>query len=342
MGDQVQVQKVEREEMLALSSQILRAIGTSPDDALSVADSLVQAQEAGHASHGVIRLIEYTSFVEGGWVIPTGQPRIVSDRGAVALIDGQWGWGQIACKNAVELATQKALALGTATIAIRSCNHIGRLGEYVETLASRNLVSMMWCNADPAVAPFGGRTRVLGTNPFAAGIPTSNEDIIIDFATAGSAEGKLRIARANGQKVPEGLIITKDGKPTNDPEDFYSGGALLPFGGHKGYCMSLLIEILGGALSGNHPSMNAAYSRGNGAVLTVINPEFLVGLAEFSKDVDEAAREIKKSPAANPESPVLLPGEVEQAQRVKNKDSIEISTAIWQSIQELAVKVTKP
>ena len=86
MGDQVQMQNVERDEMLALSSQILRDLGTPPDDALSVADSLVQAQEAGHASHGVIRLIEYTSFVERGWVIPTGQPTIVSDRGAVALI----------------------------------------------------------------------------------------------------------------------------------------------------------------------------------------------------------------------------------------------------------------
>jgi len=117
---------------------------------------------------------------------------------------------------------------------------------------------------------------------------------------------------------------------------------LLPFGGHKGYCMSLLIEILGGALSGNHPSMNSSYSRGNGAVLTVINPEFFVGLDAFTNDVDEAAGQIKKSPAANPESPVLLPGEVENAQRAKNKASIEISTSIWQSIQELAAKVAKP
>ena len=93
MGDQVQTQNVERDEMLVLSSSILRSLGTLSDDALSVADSLVQAQEAGHASHGIIRLIEYTSFVERGWVIPTGQPRMVSDRGAVALIDGQWGWG---------------------------------------------------------------------------------------------------------------------------------------------------------------------------------------------------------------------------------------------------------
>jgi LDH2 family malate/lactate/ureidoglycolate dehydrogenase len=342
MGNQVQTQSIQRDEMVAVSAQILRSIGTTAEDAQTVADSLVQAQEAGHASHGIIRLIEYTSFVEGGLVIPTGQPTIVSDRGAVALIDGQWGWGQVACKYAVDIATEKALALGTATIAIRSCNHIGRLGEYVETLAQRNLVSMMWCNADPAVAPYGGKTRVFGTNPFAAGIPTSDEDIIIDFATAGTAEGKLRVARTHGQKVPDGLIITKDGSPSNDPEDFYSGGALLPFGGHKGYCMSLLVEILGGALSGNHPSVNSSYSRGNGAVLTVINPEFLVGLSEFSKDVDEAAQLIKKSPAANPESPVLLPGEVENAQRAKNKNSIEISTAIWQSIQELAEKVVKP
>lgn len=340
MSNQVHMERISRGEMVALSSQILRSLGTSFEDAKSVADSLVQAQEAGHASHGVIRLIEYASFVDRGWVIPTGQPTIVSNRGSVALIDGQWGWGQVACKKAVEVATEKAFELGSASVAIRSCNHIGRLGEYVEMLAEKNLVSLMWCNADPAVAPFGGKTKVFGTNPFAAGIPAIGEDIIIDFATAGSAEGKLRVARANGQKVPEGLIITKDGKATIEPEDFYAGGALLPFGGHKGYCLSLLIELLGGALSGNHPSMNSSYSRGNGAVLTVINPKFFVGLDEFSSDVDEAAALIKKSPAAHPESPVLLPGEVENAQRLKNKESIEISSPIWESIKELAVKLS--
>lgn len=340
MSNQVQMQRVSHEEMLNLSTEILKHAGTGEEDALSVADSLVQAQEAGHASHGIIRLIEYISFVERGWVFPQAQPKVITDRGATALIDGQWGWGQIACKQAVELATEKAMTFGTATIAIRSCNHIGRLGEYIELLSRQNLVSIMWCNADPAVAPFGGKTRVFGTNPFAAGIPADDGDIIIDFATAGSAEGKLRVARANGQTVPEGLIITKDGQPSTDPEDFYSGGALLPFGGHKGYCMSLLIEILGGALSGNHPSMNSSYSRGNGAVLTVINPDFFVGFGAFSKDVNEASALIKKSPSANPQSPVLLPGEVENLHREKNQLGIDISVGIWESIQGLAAKLS--
>jgi uncharacterized oxidoreductase len=115
-------------------------------------------------------------------------------------------------------------------------------------LSQKSLVSIMWCNGGPNVAAHGGKTRLFGTNPFAAGIPTGDENIVIDFATASSAEGKIRAANVNGLKVPEGLIVKADGSPTTEPADFYAGGAILPFGGHKGYCLNLLIELLGGAL----------------------------------------------------------------------------------------------
>lgn len=331
----MQTQRVQREEMLALASKILRLVGTFDADAMSVAESLVQAQESGHASHGVMRLIEYTEFVQQGLVIPTAQPKVISNRGSVATIDGQRGWGQIACKQAVDLATDKAKSFGIAAIALKSCNHIGRLGEYVEILASRNLVSVMCCNAGPAVAPFGGKTRVFGTNPFAAGVPRAGSDIIIDFATAGTAEGKLRIAHTKGIQVQTGLIIDKDGQESIEPADFYDGGSLLPFGGHKGYCLSLLIEMLGGGLSGNHPSMNDLYTHGNGTILMVMDPDFFVGFDNFSKDVNEASQVIKNSPPVNPELPILLPGEVENQNRADNKSGIEIVTSIWNSINKL-------
>ena len=324
-----------RTEMVECASTILHKVGTPKPDADSVADSLVLAQEAGHASHGVIRLIEYTNFVKQGTVIADAQPEVLSERGASIVIDGKWGWGQVACKFALDIARKKVSELGTVTLTVRSVNHIGRLGEYVERLAEENLVSLMWCNSDPSVAAYGGRERLFGTNPFAAGIPTSDKPIVIDFATAASAEGKLRVARANRQSIGAGIVIDKNGNESLDPQAFYDGGALLPFGGHKGYCLSLMIELLGGGLSGGHPATSSRYLRGNGTVLIVMNPEFFVPTNSFLQDISESTSRIGETAPVKAEHPVLLPGEVENIQRQRNQPKIAISKAIWESIVEL-------
>lgn len=331
----MQTEQIKLELMVEKSAKILELAGSSKADALSVATSLVDAQAAGHSSHGILRLVEYANAVEKGQVTPTAQAKIISDRGAVVTLDGQWGWGQIACKQAVELVAEKANKFGIGTVVIKSCNHIGRLGEYVEMLSQKSLVSIMWCNGGPNVAAYGGKTRLFGTNPFAAGIPTGDENIVIDFATASSAEGKIRAANVNGLHVPEGLIVKADGSPTTEPADFYAGGAILPFGGHKGYCLNLLIELLGGALSGAHPSMNDSYGNGNGTVLIAMDPEFFIGTDQFLQDVNQATGVIKNAPPADPSKPILLPGEVEEQERAKNADGIVISAAIWGSILEL-------
>jgi uncharacterized oxidoreductase len=331
----MQTKQIKTELMVEKSAKILELVGSSKVDALSVATSLVDAQATGHSSHGILRLVEYANAVEKGQVNPTAQPKIISDRGAVVTLDGQWGWGQIACKQAVELAAEKANKFGIGTVVIKSCNHIGRLGEYVEMLSQKSLVSIMWCNGGPNVAAYGGKTRLFGTNPFAAGIPTGDENIVIDFATASSAEGKIRAANVNGLQVPEGLIVKADGSPTTEPADFYAGGAILPFGGHKGYCLNLLIELLGGALSGAHPSMNDSYGNGNGTVLIAMDPEFFIGTDQFLEDINQATGVIKNAPPADPNKPILLPGEVEEQERAKNSNGIVISAAIWGSILEL-------
>lgn len=321
--------------MLERSTNILRLAGAPEEFARSVAESLLKAQEAGHTSHGVMRLIEYVSFVRKGEIVPEAKPEVTSERGAVIRIDGKWGWGQIACQLAVDHVAKKALNFGIGAAVINSCNHIGRLGEYVESLSKQSLVSIMLCNTGPSVAAHGGKTRLFGTNPFAAAIPDKGGDIVIDFATAGTAEGKLRVARSQGLKVPLGLVITKDGKPTQDPEAFYQGGALLPFGGHKGYCLNLLVELLGGALSGIHPGMNEGYDHGNGTLLIAMNPDFFVSIDSFESDISEAKRHIKNSAPVDEGAPVLLPGEMEEMARLRNREEIEIPQNIWGEILEL-------
>ena len=181
-------------QLQTTTENILRALGTSDDYAREVAGSLVDAQLAGHDSHGLIRLAEYASFVNRGILHPAAQPEIVAAQGAAAVVDGNWGWGQPACHLAVRAASRIASENGVAAVTIRHCNHIGRIGEYVERLADAGLVGLAWCNADPAVAPYGGKSRLLGTNPIAAGIPLGpgQRPVIMDFATAATAEGKLR------------------------------------------------------------------------------------------------------------------------------------------------------
>lgn len=335
MSTDVSTQLISREELLSLSTKILMKWKTPEIFARSISESLVQAQEAGHASHGVIRLPEYTAAIDNKVIIPDNHPLIKFEFNATVVIDAQWGWGQIACKLAVEIATKKAKEFGVCVISIANCNHIGRVGEYSELLAEQNLISMTWCNTDPAVAAFGGRDRLFGTNPFAAGIPSNGDPVVIDFATAASAEGKIRVAKANGVLLPPGMIIDKDGIESNDPNAFYNGGAILPFGGHKGYCLSLMIELLGGALSGNHPSMNAAYTQGSGTVMVVIDPDKFFGTAAFKDEISEAITAIRATPAIKPENPVLVPGDVENQQRKKNRPKIEISQSILDSIREL-------
>lgn len=326
---------VSRAEVLSLAEEILQSVGTPTDYAISVAESLVQAQEVGHASHGIIRLLEYTDSVKRKVIDPEVRPTIFRDEGATAIIDSHWGWGQIACKYAVELVSKKAKEFGIAIVSIKDCNHIGRVGEYVELLAAQNLISMMWCNADPAVAAYGGKDRLFGTNPLAVGIPSNDVPVVIDFATAASAEGKLRVARANGSSIPLGTVIDKEGRESTDPNDFYEGGALLPFGGHKGYCLSLMIELLGGTLSGNHPSMNAGYSHGYGTVLLAIDPEKFFGGALFKDEISEATKKIRATTPTKIDQPVLIPGDVENNQRKLNTLSIQISETIWNSVNEL-------
>lgn len=242
-------------------SRLPEGLGTPAPAAADVARSLVSANLAGHDSHGLLRLPWYAEFVSDSRAVPTATPVVTTQSGATAAIDGRQGWGQLAGHLAVDTAAELAEQFGIGIVTAKRCNHIGRLGEYAELLAARGLISMLWCNADPSVAPFGGRIRMLGTDPFAAGIP-GHLPLIIDFATAAVAEGKLRIERAAGHRVPLGLIQDAQGRPSTDPEDFYAGGALLPFGAHKGFGLVVLVELLGGALSGNHVGFLPEYQWG--------------------------------------------------------------------------------
>jgi len=322
-------------DLLACATDILRDLGTPAAPAHDVAESLVQANMVGHESHGVVRLLEYTSFVERGVLDPAAQPQVVHRSGAVTVVDGNHGWGQVAARFTADQAARAAHEYGVGTAVLRNGNHIGRIGEYVERMAADGIASIIFCNADPTVAPFGGKERMLGTNPFATGIPVQDEHpFVMDIATATVAEGKLRVARAAGLAIEPGAVIDADGHDTTDPNAFYDGGALRTFGGHKGYALSAFIELLGGALSGNHPSVTSRYREGNGVVMIGIDPGAFAA-EDFAVDVSETVHALRASAPARPGTSGSRPGDIEAALRSERSEEVPVNDNIWADVLAL-------
>ncbi len=303
--------KFSEEELTRVATDVLGALGAPPPTARLVATSLALSNVVGHDSHGIVRLLQYSDWVKTGQIRPDGVPAVASGRGAVATVDGGWGFGQPAAQVATQLARELASDHGVAAVAISACNHVGRLGEYVATLAGAGQMGMAFCNSGPVVAPFGGAGRVMGTNPFAWSAPRRDGIVVVDFATSRVAEGKLRIASAEGRSVAPGSIVDRAGRPSTDPADFYAGGALLAFGEHKGSGMSMLIELTAGLLSKMGTSPDPEYLGGNGALIVALDIGAFVDLDRYLEQAESFCEQARRLGGGPLGLDILLPGELE-------------------------------
>jgi LDH2 family malate/lactate/ureidoglycolate dehydrogenase len=322
-----------------LACDLLSAAGTPPDAAGIVADSLINANLAGHDSHGVLRLNSYLQGVRNGHVLPEATPCLVSQSGATAIVDGAHGWGQPAMWLATRTAIERAREHGLGAAVVHHSYHIGRVAVYVEAIADEDMVGLAMANAAPAVAPFGGRARVMGTNPIAWAVPRARgvPPICLDVATAGIAEGKLRVARSHGLPIPAGNVVDRDGRASIDPADFYDGGALLAFGGHKGSGFSLLAQFIGRGLAGMDPSYYDGPRGVNGPFILAIDIARFTDPDHFRQEVERQCDAVTCCLPAEGVEAVLLPGQPELATRVsRERDGIPVPDTIWQDLQALA------
>jgi LDH2 family malate/lactate/ureidoglycolate dehydrogenase len=324
-----------------LTQEIAEALGTPPDLAEAVVDSLVGANLAGHDSHGVIRVPWYAQLIRNGQIVPGARPTVTTTRGATARVDGASGWGQPTARLAAHTAIDLAAEHGVGAVVINNGNHIGRLGEYVEMIARAGKIGLMHCNASAIVAAFGGYQRVMGTNPFAWAAPAGpgREPLVLDFATSVVAEGKLRVSRAKGEKLAPGLIVDANGRPSENAGDFYEGGALLPFGLHKGSGMSVMIELLARGLTGvDHglPS-NQGY---NGTVVLALDIAAFAPIEQFEAAATRLYEQIGGSAPMAGYERVLLPGEPERlARREREANGIVLPEATWNELTALAAEL---
>lgn len=337
---------IESARLLEWTTTLLSAWGFSPDDADYVAAGLIDANLRGVDSHGVIRLPAYRARIDAGLVSPSASP-IVETRGAVARIDAAGAQGQLAARAAVDAVDAAASAFGVGTAVVRGSAHFGTAGTYARALATRGKVAIVVSNSEPGVVPFGGRTPLLGTNPFAFAAPTSGDPVSLDMATSTSAMGKIFVARDAGTPIPDTWGVDAGGRPTTDP---HAVVALLPAGGPKGYGIGFLVEILGGVLSGaaiasGIGNMYSDFSRPQdvGHWLLALDAEAFMPLEQLHERMDALVAEAHAVSPAPGFDEVLVPGEPEERTRTRRlAEGIELPQATIDDLAELGDRFTVP
>ena len=311
---------VDAEALTRCVAAIMEGGGSAAAEAHTIARRLVDSNLVGHDSHGVLRVGKYLEWVRDGWLRPNQAATVVFDSDALAIVDGNRGFGQVIGEYATKLGIAKAARSGIAMIGLRNCGHLGRLGDWAEMAAAAGQVSLHFLNTSGAqrVAPFGGSDRRLSTNPMAIGVPRAGADpTILDITTSTVAEGKLMVALNKGERVPEGWIVDRHGRPTTDPKEFYDGGALLTIGAHKGSGLSIVTDLLAGAVTTGRSSDPADTVLRNNMLSIFIAPAVYDTENFVAREAARLVDFVLASPPLTPGQPVLAPGDVERATRRK-------------------------
>ncbi len=301
-----------------------------------VAAHLVDAEMKGVPSHGINRLGLYLGEVQRHVIDPKAEPIVDKIKSSLLHVNGSRGIGIVAMKKATDAAIELAKVEGIAAAGITECGHTGRMGAYAEQAANAGFLAVsfggggrkLWGN----VVPFGGKDPVMSTNPYTLGMPGLTDDpVVCDFAISNWPAGKVAVARANGHKLPEDIIIDKEGKPSTNPEDFYNGGALLPAAGTKGSGLGIIAELMGDAMLGAAVEYNW--------LLILIKVDTFRPKSAYDKSAKEFVDEVRGSKPADPDGQVILPGERETSLAQKaREEGICVSDGVWKSITSAAAE----
>jgi len=331
-----------------IGCDLFLAAGCTPEDANTVVDHLVDSNLFGHDSHGAIRFPEYVKAIkQDGRFQAQGEIMRLRESPCTAVVDNGGGLGQVGGAYAMRLAIEKAKEHGTATVTLQRTSHVGRAGAYPLMAAQEGMIGMAFVNAGRfgrQIAPFGGIDGRISTDPIAFAAPRRNADpVLVDMTTSVVAEGKVRVCVNKGIQTPEGWLIDHEGQPTTDPTVLKGpppNGAILPMGGvvaHKGYGLGLIVEILGGALSGQGCAQGEQIMESNGVLFTVYNIPFFSDLDWYYDEIEGLIQHVKASRTAPGVDEILIPGEPEfRLAEKKRQDGIELDDTTWEQIKEAA------
>ncbi len=338
------------------SQRVFVHFGAPEGDASRAADVLVTADLRGVDSHGVARLHSYFEMLTLGRINPRPNLRIVRETASTATVDGDNGLGLVVGPKANEIAMGKAETAGSGWVSVCHTNHYGIAGYYVLQALERDLIGWAMTNSTKLVAPLWGAERMLGTNPLAIAFPGKEEPpIVIDLATCAAAYGKVEIARRLQKSIPEGWAIDADGRPTTDPGAMIEGGAILPLGsdrergGHKGYALAMMVDVLSAVLSGanwgpftppfalRQDTPKRSVGKGIGHFFGALRIDGFIDPDEFKRQIDDLVRTFRSTkPAPNTSGP-LIPGDPErEAEKIRRQEGVPLVLPVIEDLRDIA------
>lgn len=350
------------ERLHEFSARVFKHFGVPPDDAHLAAGVLAASDLRGVDTHGVARLHTYVDMLELGRINPRANLRVVRELAGTATVDGDNGLGLIIGPKANDIAISKALAAGSGWVSVRNTNHFGMAGYYPLQALKHDLIGWAMTNSTKLVAPLWGAERMLGTNPLAVAFPGLEEPpIVIDMATSATAYGKIEMALRAGKPIPEGWAIDRDGLPATQPEQMIDGGAMLPLGGsrdhggHKGFCLAAMVDILSCVLSGANWGPFAppfalrqeiperSVGKGIGHCFGALRIDGFIDPIEFKRQIDEWVR-VFRATKPRPGTPgVVIPGDPERrAEAERRVTGVPLRAAVVADLRNIAARTGVP
>jgi L-2-hydroxycarboxylate dehydrogenase (NAD+) len=350
------------EALREFCARVFMHFGVPEDQATQAADVLGAADLRGIDSHGVARMSSYVELLSEGLTNPRPEIKIVRSTPSTATVDGDNGLGLVVGPRANQMAMEMAEKAGSGWISVRNTNHYGIAGYYVVKAAERDMIGWAMTNSSALVTPLWGMERMLGTNPIAIAFPGKQEPpIVIDMATCTAAYGKIEIALRKGEKIPTGWAIDNRGRVTNEPADVLAGGALLPLGsdrergGHKGYGLAMMVDLLSGALSGANWGPFAppfalrqtiptrSVGKGIGHFFGAMRVDGFIDSDSFKSQVDEYIRVFRATKPAPGTSGPLIPGDPErEAECIRRKSGVPLVLPVVNDLREISKKTGIP
>jgi LDH2 family malate/lactate/ureidoglycolate dehydrogenase len=338
-----EVRQVNAGKLRDFAAAAFAKVGMPEADAHLTADTLVQADLWGHQSHGVMRLPWYTARLQSGAARPVAEPNDVVDAGAIGVIDGRDGMGQVLAARAARDAIRRAKLHGIGAVAVRNSNHFGTAMYYTLMAPPEGCIMFLSTNASPALAPLGGRKKLVGNNPWSWAAPAGRHaPMVLDIANTGVARGKIYLARQRNESIPLGWALDAEGVPTTDPAAAIEG-IIAPMAGHKGYAISVLMDVLSGVLTGSEfgPGVSGPYQAekrsGAGHLIIAVNIEVIQPLTAFNARMEAMIAGLKNAPRARGVEEIFYPGEIEARNNERNlREGLTLPADTLSDLAELA------
>ena len=334
------------DELVNFASRVYQEYGVPKVDADILADSLVQADLWGHQSHGLLRLPWYAERLKTGVMRPETNISYVSDFGAIGVIEANDGIGQVTTTIAMSDAIERAKKFGIGAVAVRHSNHFGTCMYYTRRAVEQGCIGFLTTNGGPAIAPWGGTKKTIGTNPWSYASPAGKyAPMILDIANTAVARGKIYLAMNRHEQIPLGWALNSKGEPTTDPQEAIDG-IILPMAGHKGYAISAMMDVLSGVLSGScwgeqvHGPYKYDRKSGAGHFMLAINIEAFRNIKDFNQEIEQMIESIKETPKTPGTEQIYYPGELEAINDRNNRtNGIKYPEETVSSLKKIATEL---